>query len=164
MKVLNKVVVFFTVFVIVLKISAVDAIAVLGYLTPYPRLSNLYFLSISSVPDENSTNTLDETFYTSNPYGIGLSDMRLKAKKKHHRGKVEIRFQQKGYTDGTTLTIDGKKITNGISYESESGYIPETGRFGVIAWKDKYTAYNLDDAVTESEIKWTSYIYSNINY
>lgn len=154
MKVFNRFIACLTVSMLVVQLLAVDAAAVLGYLTPYPRLSELRFLGISSYLNENNEDGNNESFFSSSTYG--LSDRRLKAKLKHHRGKVDIRFYQKGYADGTAITIDGKNITHGVSISSESGYIPETGRFGVIAWTDEYTAYNLDDAVTESEIKLTA--------
>lgn len=154
MKRISKAVLFVIVCIFSFQFLTVNIFANKDYLTVHPRLSDLYFLEIISYPDEKSEIGRRETFSYSNSFG--LSDMRLNAKLKHYRGKVEIKFKQNGYTESTTLTIDGKKITHGYTYDSESGYIPESGKFGVIAWKDVNTAYNIDDTVSESEIKLTA--------
>ena len=147
MKILNKFIALISIFMFVMQTSVIDAIAVNGYLTNHQRLSDLYFIGISSYFEENSDKIEEETFPIS---GSLAYDRKLKAKKKHYRGDVYIRYQQRGYAESTELTIDGKKIIHGYTYDDESGYIPQTGRYGVIAWKNEYHTFDVDDAVSES--------------
>ena len=51
MKIIKKLVLFFMVFTVVLQLSAIDIAA--KSIAPYPRLSELYFIDITSYPDEN---------------------------------------------------------------------------------------------------------------
>ena len=154
MKIIEKLVLFFMVVVIVLQLSEIDAVAK-GYNTPYPRLSEIYFLDIKSYPYEKATDYDVGTIYEKLPYSssLGMVDRKVKAKYKHHRGMLRVRYQQRGYTSTCTIKIDGKRLSREHDYDNETAYIPESGRFGAVAWKTEAFAINVDDTVEESEIK-----------
>lgn len=76
MKIIRKLVLFFMVFVVVLQLSEIDIAA--KTIAPYPRLSELYFIDITSYPDEKSEVGIKETLPHSSSYG--LADRNIKAK------------------------------------------------------------------------------------
>ena len=144
------------IFIFVMSLSSIQTIA-LGYLTTYPRLSDLYYLEIISYKDNNDDNIRSETSenlsilrstgWSSNT----LNDNKIKATKKHYRDEVVIRYRQDGYTDGTGIKVEGSYATSGKTYDTVSGYIPQTGKFGVIAWFEEFTAWHIDPNLPESD-------------
>lgn len=66
---------------------------------------------------------------------------------------MKIRYYKRGYTSTFSVKIDGKSLSRAGVYDDETEYIPEEGKFGVVAWYTEAYAINVDDTVEESEIK-----------
>lgn len=131
--------------VLTICIMTANCYAVVDTTTTYPHLSKLYFLDITSYSENNESRT--ESF----PVYSGLNDHQVVTVSEHYRDVVEIRYRQEGYTGDDTITLEGGTKMSGYTYDPVSGYIPETGRYGEIAWSNYQRFIDIDPNLSESD-------------